>query len=158
MRRNVTKVAAVLVILMPIVLIVLVGIVFLRPPLKISPWLRLTAWESLSEEGHPIRFVVTAPHRDAWTRLHDRPVGAVYARRVPGTYEVRVLSALHKFGVPHDYNSTTGVFDSRCFVVHFDVDGKVLTDDVVKASQYEDIASLPARVVDDDVLIQWPTD
>jgi hypothetical protein len=158
MSRNVTKIAAILVGLSPIVFVSTVGVAFLQPtPPETSDWIVLTPWESLPDDGLPIRLVVSAPHRDSWMRLPDQAVGAVYARRLPGTHEVRVLSAVHgKFGVQVEYDPASGGFRSQCFVVRFDADGNVLTDDTVKESQYEDLEAFPVQVADGNVLVKRP--
>lgn len=89
-------------------------------------------------------------------RIPDQLVGAVYARRLPGTGGVRILSAVHgKFGVQVDYDPASDGFRSQCFAVRFDAEGKVLTDDIVKESQFEDLKLIPARVAGGNVLVQW---
>lgn len=157
MSRNTIKLVAVVVGIVPIVFLCSVGIAFLQPrPQATSEWLVLTSLESLPDDGLPVRLVVRAPCRDAWTRLPDRFVGAVYARRLPKTGEVSVLSAIHgKFGVQVEYDPKNDGFRSQCFGVRFDAEGKALTDAIVKESQYEPLEVHPARVADGQVLVQW---
>lgn len=157
MRRNLTKLVAIFVGLGPIVLISAVGVAFLHSaPTRAPEWLVLSTLESLPESGLPVRLPVISPHYDSWTRLPDKFVGAVYARRLPGTREIRVLSAVHgKFGVQVDYGPEGDGFRSQCFAVCFDVNGKVLTDSLVKESQYEDLRVFPAKVAGGNVLVQW---
>jgi hypothetical protein len=107
----------------------------------------------LPGDGVPVRLLVTAPHRDAWTSLPDQFVGVVYARHIAATDEVRVLSALHKFGVQVTYDNAEGCFHSQCFSVRFDVDGKVTTDEIAKPWQYEDLTRFPVKIEDGNVLV-----
>lgn len=157
MRRKLTKLVAILVGLGPIVLIGSVGVAFLHTaPPRTHEWLVLSTLESLPDNGLPVRLPATSPHFDSWTRLPDQLLGAVYARRLPGTREIRVLSAVHgKFGVQVDYDPEKDGFRSQCFAVRFDANGKVLADSLVEESQYEDLRAFPVKVAGGNVLVQW---
>ncbi len=68
----------------------------------VNPWrqkgqagqsLRLATWDTLPEDGTPVKASVLMDEVDAWNRVPNQPVGAVFLRRV-GPKAVEALNVV----------------------------------------------------------------
>jgi Rieske Fe-S protein len=90
-----------------------------------SEFVRVTTLEALPEDGLPRKFTVFADQVDAWNKLPEAPVGAIYLRRT-GAGEV---SALHST-CPHagcfvEFVPAGNHFWCPCHNSEFTVDGSI---------------------------------
>lgn len=84
---------------------------------------RVAALETLPQDGTPHRFAVVADKVDAWNRLANVPIGAVYLRRTEDS-NVQALNAV----CPHagcivDYDISSRRFHCPCHRSSFLLDG-----------------------------------
>src|SRR5262245_11807833 len=65
----------------------LAGLVVFFDPLRrrsqITGMTRITSLNALPEDGTPRKFSVIASYTDAWNKVLDVPIGAIYLRRKP---------------------------------------------------------------------------
>lgn len=90
-----------------------------------SDFVRVTTLDALPEDGVPRKFTVFADQVDAWNKVPDAPVGAIYLRRT-GPSEV---SALHTT-CPHagcfvEFVPAGNHFWCPCHNSEFTVDGSI---------------------------------
>lgn len=86
---------------------------------------RVTSLSALPEDGLPRRFAVVASHRDAWNRMPQVPVGAVYLRRAGGG-RVQAFNVI----CPHagcfvDFNPSAKAYHCPCHNSSFALDGSI---------------------------------
>jgi hypothetical protein len=157
MRRFLLDLIVIAIAIGPFLSIGAVGITFLATPARqATDWVLLSSLSALPDNGQPIRIPVMLPRYDCWNRLPDELVGAVYARRIPGTESIKVLSAMHgRFNVLVEFDPETKCFRSMCYIVRFDTNGKVLPDDRLQGFQYEDLQAFPTKVIDGSLYIRW---
>ena len=84
--------------------------------------LRVTTLDALADGGAPMRFPVVMSRTDAWCRLPEEPVGAVYLRRVGD--EVTAHNAI----CPHlgcfvEFRNGSERFECPCHDSKFETDG-----------------------------------
>jgi menaquinol-cytochrome c reductase iron-sulfur subunit len=87
--------------------------------------LRVTALDSLPDDGIPRQFPVIADRDDAWNRYQGEPIGAVYLVRNRGEERVRAFSAT----CPHlgcfvAYLAPKQRFECPCHKSSFDTSGQ----------------------------------
>lgn len=85
---------------------------------------RVAPLDVVPADGVPRRFSILAAREDAWSRLRDHPVGAVYLRREPGSAGVEALNAV----CPHagcfvTYQEQAGSFRCPCHDSRFERSG-----------------------------------
>jgi Rieske Fe-S protein len=105
------------------------GLVVFLDPLRrrsrSSDLVRVGSIDQLPADGRPRRFAVLAAHEDAWNRVPQRPVGAVYLRREPGSDRVDAVSAV----CPHagcfvTFQEQEGLFSCPCHGSRFERTGE----------------------------------
>ena len=85
----------------------------------------IASLQSLPEDGVPRKFAAIASHTDAWNRMPQMPIGAVYLRRT-GEKTVRAFNVV----CPHlgcfvDYVPARNAYLCPCHNSTFGVDGKI---------------------------------
>lgn len=86
---------------------------------------RVAPLTALPDDGVPRQFPVIADRQDAWTRMPNEAIGAVYLRRKPGSEEVEAFNAT----CPHAgcfvaFNRSRDAFQCPCHDSAFGVDGQ----------------------------------
>jgi hypothetical protein len=161
MRNASKKIVAILALFVPFAFVGTAGAIFLSAPLQ-QPrfvWVAVAKLSSLPEDGQPQLVRIYVPHQDAWTRLADELAGAVFLRRTANAEGIVALQSFHShLQIMVEYDKSKRQFHSTCWRVSFDLDGKVVDTALPRV---ENIESLPAKIVDDQVLIQlstgWPS-
>jgi len=109
---------------------VLFGVVSFLNPLRqkrqAGQFMRLATLDALAADGAPLKTTVTMDHVDAWNRVPNQPVGAVFLRRV-GEKEVRAIHVV----CPHagcfiTYDAGRKGFFCPCHNASFDLEGRRL--------------------------------
>lgn len=125
------------------------GLVVLLDPLRRRPagdgLVRVAALEQVPADGIPRRFPILALRQDAWSRLRDHPVGAVYLRREPNSSAVEALNAV----CPHagcfvNYLEAAGSFRCPCHDSRFEPGGARI--DPGRCPSPRDLDSLAAEI------------
>jgi len=156
MDRGIKSIVAFTLLYAPVPALMAAGYVFLasseRPA---SDWQTTSHVADVPLDGEPVRLVFRETHCDAWTRLDDRPLGAVFVRRPPNADGFQALNAFHgKFGCSVEYDPHDKAYKSVCFIVRFDEDGRVITNDVIEPGMYADLQRFETRVVDDVLFVK----
>ncbi len=87
-------------------------------------FVEVASLDALPENGVPQQFTVTADFVDAWTALPNRPLGAVYLHRVPGTDEVQAFNVIcPHLGCSVEYRSNDEEYYFPCHESAFKLDG-----------------------------------
>ena len=133
-RRNFFKEGVALVIGAVVTVVpALAGLRVLLDPLRrksgAGGFVQVATLTALPEDGVPRKFPVVTTQVDAWNRVPDVPVGAVYLRRT-GPNVVRAFNVV----CPHagcfvDYKPATGGFLCPCHNSVFAVDGRISSAD-----------------------------
>src|SRR5262245_47253153 len=145
-----------------LLLLGLPAIAFIASPVRqespSSPWLFVANVADLPTDGQPKRMPVLAPDRDAWARRPDRVVRSVFVRRLPGQDGVLVLESQHHgpLRMPVSYDEQAKVFNSCCWRVRFDLEGRELPESDLPPIGHR-MERLPARVVGGQVFVHWET-
>ncbi|MEW6156522.1 MAG: Rieske 2Fe-2S domain-containing protein [Verrucomicrobiota bacterium] len=104
------------------------GVFVLLDPLKRrgddSQMIFVASLNALPEDGTPRKFPVLASHVDAWTRIPETPVGAVYLRRI-GSDKVQAFNVICPHaGCPVDFKAERKGYHCPCHDSTFALDGK----------------------------------
>lgn len=117
----------------------------------VSNWHFVANVSELPADGAPVRFVVERQNWDAWTRLPDTQVGAVFVRREPTTGDITALRTYHsKLGIAVAFNECEQVFESTCWNAVFSLNGRYLGE----SADIDDIEQVDSHVVDDRVYVK----
>lgn len=85
----------------------------------------VTSLDSLPNDGVPRKFSIVANRVDAWSKLPNAPIGAIYLRRTGDkTVEALNVSCPHA-GCFIDYRGATNNFFCPCHNSSFALDGKI---------------------------------
>jgi len=156
--RRLTFVVMLAICVCMLVLLGVPAIAFIAAPARQespSLWPFVTNVADLPADGQPKRMPVLAPDRDVWTRRPDRVMGSVFVRRLPGVDEVMVLESYHgRLRVPVTYDEGTKTFQSCCWRVRFDLEGRELSESGLPPIG-DRIEGLPVRVVKGEVFVLW---
>jgi hypothetical protein len=121
-------------------------------------WSHVTRLSSVPDDNVPHLFRVTTPHTDAWTRYPDRVQGYVFLRRPPAASTVYALRAYHhsRFRIPVVYDEELHLFQSTCWLVQFDLDGKLLEPEKLRPLT-DDIQSLNVMIQGGEIFVEYDT-
>ena len=124
----------------------------LRQKGKAGEFMRLATLDSLPADGAPLKTTVMMDRVDAWNRIPNQPVGAVYLRRV-GPKEVRAIQVV----CPHagclvSYEAAKKGFFCPCHNASFDIEGK-RTDAV--SSSPRDLDTLACKIEGAEVWVRF---
>lgn len=156
MSRNSAKSLAVLLYALPIVAMLSIGVAFLLTPEPTQPtWHAIARVADVPDDGHPVRLPVVSATYDAWSRLPERRIGAVFVRKLPGVDRFRILEPRHsRLSIAVVYDPEISRFKSCCRVLQFNLDGEVITTDRVTPGLFENMRSVPHQVLDGELLVQ----
>ena len=159
MKHIAAKILALLLLIAPFAFIGVVGFAFLDSSASartVPRWLTVSPISKIPIDGEPVLLPVWAPHWDAWTRLPDQIVGHIFARRDSVTNEIQVLSAYHhgQFKVPVEYDHNSRCYRSRCFIVQFNLDGRVIPDPNTRSPEFEKLQEIPTRIADNILFVR----
>jgi menaquinol-cytochrome c reductase iron-sulfur subunit len=123
-------------------------------------FLRLTALETLPEDGTPKRFPVVADRADAWNFYPNEPIGSVFLRRTGKSEVVAFQVVCPHAGCAIEYveepgeekGQTAGKFFCPCHKASFSLEGE--RADAVSESP-RDMDALEVKVVNGEVLVQF---
>jgi menaquinol-cytochrome c reductase iron-sulfur subunit len=85
---------------------------------------RVTTLDSLPADGVPRKFPILSSRRDAWNKMSDVPIGAVYLRRTAGGVEALNVVCPHA-GCPVDFLPARNGFLCPCHNSSFTVEGRI---------------------------------
>lgn len=124
----------------------------LRRHAKQTGSLRVAALASVPEDGSPAKFAVVADKSDAWNKLTDVPIGAVYLRRVAGG-KVQALNVV----CPHagcfvTYQKEHKDYLCPCHDSRFALDGSISSKN---SPSFRGLDSLDVDVVDGQVFVKF---
>ncbi len=124
----------------------------LRQKRQAGQFMRLAALEALPADGAPLKTTVTMDRVDAWNRLLNQPVGAVFLQRV-GPKEVRAIHVV----CPHagcfvTYDAAKKIFFCPCHSASFDLEGKRLD---ATSSSPRDLDTLECKVEGAEVWVRF---
>jgi len=121
--------------------------------------IRLGSLNTLPSDGTPVKSTVLMDQVDAWNRVANQPVGAVFLRNVGGKVQAFNVVCPHagcsveyKEEVDPSTNQKTAKFFCPCHVASFDLDGK-RTDRVSPSPR--DMDELNVEIQGDDVLVEF---
>jgi menaquinol-cytochrome c reductase iron-sulfur subunit len=114
-------------------------------------FIRVTALDSLPDDGIPRQFPIIAEHLDAWNWSLE-PIGAVYLRRGQGQATPECLTAT----CPHagcfvNYDSLTNSYKCPCHNSTFRVDGQIIEP----SPSPRPMDSLECKVQEREILVQF---
>lgn len=89
-------------------------------------WARLADLEELPRDGQPQYRLVSIPTSDAWQKLPNRPVGAVFVRYERESKRLHVLRASIAYGLRVEYSPETKEYADCCWGGRYDLQGKPL--------------------------------
>ena len=153
------KLTAVTLLTAPLPLLVVLGSVFLSSPVEtttVRDWSPVARVSSLPADGTPAAVAVYVPQYDAWTRKPDRLAGRLFLRRLPRGNGVIALRADHSpYRIPVEFDRTKRRYRSSCWDVHFDLDGRLISDGRPgRAGAMEPIST---RIVGDTLYARRPS-
>jgi Rieske Fe-S protein len=124
----------------------------LRQKRQAGQFMRLATLDALPADGVPLKTTVTMDRVDAWNRVPNQPVGAVFLRRV-GPKEVRAIQVV----CPHagclvSYEAAKKGFFCPCHNASFDIEGKRL--DAVSSSP-RDLDTLECKIEGSEVWVRF---
>ena len=132
------------------------GLAFVLDPLKrksgASDKLRITNLDALPADGRPVKFPIMASRVDAWNKLPNTPVGAIYLRKV-GEKQVQAFNVV----CPHagcfvDYRGDMNSFFCPCHNSAFGLNGEI-TDK--KSPSPRGLDSLEVEVRGNEVWVRF---
>lgn len=152
MRPNTMKVLALAAIVAPFCFLFSLGTVFLTGVVQTpSPtWYRVGLLSDFANDGTPQLTTVYAKRRDAWMQQPDRRVCEVFVRRHPETDAILIVPPWHSWRIPIRYNSLRKQYESCCWKVRFDLDGREYGDSETRAG---DLTPLLARVQESEIWV-----
>ena len=115
---------------------------------------RLTSLDVLSEDGTPQKFPVIADRVDAWNRLRNQPIGAVFLRRL-GPEEVEAVNVICPHaGCAVQYADTPegGKYFCPCYSASFALDRQPLDEPSPSPRALDE---LKATVTDGEVWVEF---
>jgi nitrite reductase/ring-hydroxylating ferredoxin subunit len=115
-------------------------------------WVRVTALEAIPADDIPRKFAVVADKIDAWNKIPDVPIGAIYLRRSTNN-ELEALSVVcpHAGGII-DYDAATACFLCPLHKSLFNPDGSIKDK---KSPSPRGMDSLPVEVRDGAIWVQF---
>jgi len=131
---------------------------FMTTPLRqpdLSAWGFVADLGELPADGQPKLLRVRFPKRDAWTRHADNIAASVFVRLVPDRRQVLALYLhLHSGWRVCDvkYDEKTRVFNSRCWGVRFDLEGKEIASEGSHRTG-DCMERLPVRLIGSEVYV-----
>jgi len=135
---------------------VAVGVVSFLNPLRqkgqAGQFMRLATLDALPADETPLKITVTMDRVDAWNRVPNQPVGAVFLRRV-GPKEVRAIHVV----CPHagcfvSYDAAKKGFFCPCHNASFNIEGKRLD---ATSSSPRDLDTLECKVEGSEVWVRF---
>ena len=97
----------------------------LRRKSKAGDYLLVTSLGALPEDGMPRKFAVIASHTDAWNKMPQVPIGAVYLRRTANNKVKAFNVVCPHLGCPVDYVPANKGFFCPCHQSAFALDGRI---------------------------------
>ncbi len=156
-RRNfVLKTVAILLGAAAYVTPALIGIASFLNPLRqkrqAGQFMRLASLDALPTDGTPLKTTVTMDRVDAWNRVANQPVGAVFLRRVADN-EVRAIHVV----CPHagcfiTFDAEKKGFFCPCHNASFDIEGKRLD---ATSSSPRDLDTLECKIEGSEVWVRY---
>ncbi len=135
---------------------VIVGVASFLNPLRqkrqAGQFMRLATLDALPSDGTPLKTTVTMDRVDAWNRVANQPVGAVFLRRV-GASEVRAIHVV----CPHagcfvTFDAQQRGFFCPCHNASFDIEGQRLD---ATSSSPRDLDTLECKVEGSEVWVRY---
>ncbi len=114
-------------------------------------FLKVTNLAELPEDGQPVRFVIRADRRDAWTMFHDQMVGSIFLRRFSATTPQQVLAfneTCPHLGCKVDYRPAEKNFFCPCHTSTFGLEGERLNQIPPRS-----LDALDTKVLDDGTVL-----
>lgn len=93
------------------------------------PFVKVATLEAVPRDGTPRKFAVVADKIDAWNRVPNVPIGAVYLRRVEERKVVAIQVLCPHAGCFVDYQPEKKSFLCPCHNSLFGVDGSIQSAD-----------------------------
>lgn len=126
----------------------------LRQKRQAGQFMRLASLDALPADGTPLKSTVIMDRIDAWNRVANQPVGAVFLRRASAD-EVRAIHVV----CPHagcliTFDAEKKGFFCPCHNASFDIEGKRL--DATSASP-RDLDTLECKIEGADVWVRYQT-
>ncbi|MBM3999750.1 MAG: Rieske 2Fe-2S domain-containing protein [Planctomycetes bacterium] len=120
-------------------------------------YVRVAAWNAVPEDGSPSRFAVIADRRDAWNYTPDRPIGAVFLRRVSDDDVIAFHTTCPHAGCSISAVRTDGgdAFHCPCHNSAFDVDGRRVARPGMTNPAPRDMDVLNHKIVDGEIWIEY---
>ncbi len=137
---------------------VLAGVVSFLNPLRqkrqAGQFMRLATLDALPSDGTPLKTTVTMDRVDAWNRMPNQPVGAVFLRLVDS--EKKEVRAIHVV-CPHagcfiTYDAEKKGFFCPCHNASFDLEGRRLD---ATSSSPRDLDTLDCKVEAGEVWVRY---
>lgn len=126
MKRLMIGSIALVLVAMPLMALGAIGAAFLASPNEQPAEFEPVALDTIGLEPREVRLHVM--RRDAWMQGPDSHYGIAHMRR-SASGEVVVLSAFHpRLGEALEYVPAAGCYQSVCFNLRFDLDGRFLPD------------------------------
>jgi Rieske Fe-S protein len=127
----------------------------LRQKRQAGQFMRLATLEALPTDGTPLKATISMDRVDAWNRVANQPVGAVFLRRV-GADEVRAIHVV----CPHagcfvTFDAEKRGFFCPCHNASFDIEGR-RTDAVSSSPRDLDTLEVdPERLKQGEVWVKF---
>lgn len=124
----------------------------LRQKRQAGQFMRLATLDALPTDGTPLKATVTMDRVDAWNRVPNQPVGAVFLRRV-GANEVRAIHVV----CPHagcfiTFDAGKRGFFCPCHNASFDIEGQRLD---ATSSSPRDLDTLECKIEGTEVWVRY---
>lgn len=126
----------------------------LRQKRQAGQFMRLATLDALPSDGTPLKTTVTMDRVDAWNRMANQPVGAVFLRLVdPQKKEVRAIHVV----CPHagcfiTFDAEKKGFFCPCHNANFDLEGRRLD---ATSSSPRDLDTLECKVEGAEVWVRY---
>jgi Rieske Fe-S protein len=126
----------------------------LRQKRQAGQFMRLATLEALPSDGTPLKTTITMDRVDAWNRVANQPVGAVFLRLVDkDKKEVRAIHVV----CPHagcfiTFDAQKRGFFCPCHNASFDIEGQRLD---ATSSSPRDLDSLECKVEGSEVWVRY---
>ena len=118
----------------------------------LSAAIRIAPLSAVPNDGRPYKFPVISQHTDAWNKLPEVPIGAVYLRRT-GEKTVEALNVV----CPHagcfvDFLSARACFFCPCHNSTFALDGEINDP---KSPSPRGLDTLPVEIRGSDIYVTF---
>lgn len=117
-----------------------------------SDWHWVASVGVIPVDGVPISVPVYAEHRDAWTKHPNCVIDRVYLVRSKDTAQISAFRLHDRRGAGVYYNQEKKTFDSICFNVSFDLNGRLLPE--YEAGFDDAMIALPAKIELEQILVR----